>query len=257
MKTLALTSLVAVLMTSTAQAQLGGVAETTGSVSQQLDVSPTGLSGQTGLAGDLTLQPGMSRIDRMRLERAERAARRAARAASETEVELPSADAPSMPEAADASLLVETLPPAATARADTVIEAVPEPAQIEVEPLAEIQPVRTDIAVPAPQATIVRQETRPAYVSRETVIYTQRDTRPDPRPASTPAPEARDAEPAMAPSALPEPVAQNRSGGGESRGFEPASTGSAWLPLACGGFLIALLLALAAYLGRRSRPAAA
>lgn len=261
MKTLALTSLVAVLMSSTAQAQLGGVAETAGAASQQLEVSRSGLSGQTDLSGNLRVDPGLSRIEQMRLERAQRAARRAARAAANAEASLPEAEAPAMP---DVEAIAEARPEPAdieisrltapAARAEALVETVPEAPEVEVETLsAPTLPARAEVAVPAPRATVVQGSSRPAYVSRETVVYTEhrhRDVPAEPAPAETRSAEIAVTETRSTPAPAVRTGNENRSG--------PVSTGErTWFPLACGASLIALLLALAALLGRRKRRSAA
>lgn len=261
MKTLALTSLVAVLMSSTAQAQLGGVAETAGAASQQLEVSRSGLSGQTDLSGSLRAQPGLSRIEQARLDRAERAARRAARAAANAEANLPEAEAPAMP---DVEAIAEARPEPAdieisrltapAARAEALVETVPEAPEVEVQTLsAPTLPARAEVAVPAPRATVVQGSSRPAYVSRETVVYTEhrhRDVPAEPAPAETRSAEIAVTETRSTPAPAVRSGNENRSG--------PVSTGErTWFPLACGASLIALLLALAALLGRRKRGSAA
>lgn len=266
MKTLALTSLIAVLMSSTAQAQLGGVAETAGAASQQLEVSRSGLSGQTDLSGSLRAQPGLSRIEQARLDRAERAARRAARAAANAEANLPEAnlpeaEAPAMP---DVEAIAEARPEPAdieisrltapAARAEALVETVPEAPEVEVQTLsAPTLPARAEVAVPAPRATVVQGSSRPAYVSRETVVYTEhrhRDLPAEPAPAETRSAEIAVTETRSTPAPAVRSGNENRSG--------PVATGErSWFPLACGASLIALLLALAALLGRRKRRSAA
>ncbi|RKR00496.1 hypothetical protein [Maricaulis sp. W15] len=80
MKTLTVSTLVLIVATAGAQAQLGGVTETAGSVRQstELGLDPTLDSADVRGVGN-----GLSRIDQMRADRARRAARRASQAAED------------------------------------------------------------------------------------------------------------------------------------------------------------------------------
>ncbi|WP_323761618.1 hypothetical protein [Maricaulis sp.] len=163
MKTLTVSTLVLIIATAGAQAQLGGVTETAGSVRQstELGIDPA-------LQGDLVPGTrGLSRIEQARADRARRAARRAARAAAEA---APQGSTSAMA-GAEASAMAETAEPAASAAlaastdatAQTTTPAVPQPRPVAVSRRANA--IRSNVettALPAPQADAVVRAAAPA-----------------------------------------------------------------------------------------------
>ena len=158
MKTLTVSSLVLIIATAGAQAQLGGVTETAASVRQstELGVDPA-------LQGDLVpTTRGLSRIDQMRADRARREARRAARSASEAAPEaaastVVNAEANAMADAAEPAASA-ALSAGADASAQATTPTVPQPDTAAVRSRANA--VRSNVettALPAPQAdTVIR-----------------------------------------------------------------------------------------------------
>ncbi|CAN0295306.1 unnamed protein product [Discosporangium mesarthrocarpum] len=154
MKTLTVSSLVLIIATAGAQAQLGGVTETAASVRQstELGVDPA-------LQGDLVPGTrGLSRIDQMRADRARREARRAARSASEAAAStVVNAEANAMADAVEPAASA-ALSAGADASAQATTPTVPQPDTAAVRSRANA--VRSNVettALPAPQAdTVIR-----------------------------------------------------------------------------------------------------